>query len=618
MRCSKKLLGRFLCTPVVRLQVLVLLLIALLLANVRLWWIDPALAGNIIRYCGYWVCLVLMVATLWFLLKALPVRKCRTYARVHWIGLVISLSGGLFYQLHEPHRLKVLFDEFGFSGIAYNMHFGRNASFPARAHFFNGRLNVLNHGIDKRSLLFPFLISVVHDLSGYRVVNVYILNAVLACALLLIVYLCCEKLGGKTVGWWCQLLLIGLPLLAQCATGGGYDILNMVLVAALFLATYVYLRAAGVRGLNLMITVALLLAYVRYESILYVAVPVAAFLYKLIRVRVVRLTWFSVLAPITLVIPVCINLVMMSSPVYFENKPGQAVFAFSYVRPNIEKAVYYLFQMDLGSTNSVPLAIIGVLAAAFSLVRAISIITQKRKCGDADILMMSMGSVLIINLCIIMANFWSNWDDPMASRFSLTTYLFFVLAFAYIANEFFSRGRRGRIATGLLAVYVFGVAVPASASAGPTKDIVAGDEYAWFDEIIKTKNPGDVLIVGPGYIGAIINGYPAISAPIANLAPWKIKLCMNGNPYKEILVMERIFIDSVTLREYRENLALLSSSFVLQTVSEQRFRPDVITRISKIVDVTGDQSKPPAEFTKKGPPFKSTYDYAINYIDRLP
>ena len=71
--------------------------------------------------------------------------------------------------------------------------------------------------------------------------------------------------GGRLVGLCC---LAGLPLLAINATGGGFEILNLCMIALTMLAAISYLERNDAVPLNFLLMSGILLAQTRYESVL--------------------------------------------------------------------------------------------------------------------------------------------------------------------------------------------------------------------------------------------------------------------------------------------------------------------------------------------------------------
>ena len=63
----------------------------------------------------------------------------------------------------------------------------------------------------------------VHDLTGYRPANAFVLNGVLTFGFLGMVFHLGRVLAGRMAGWLGVVLFAGLPLLGQNSTGGGFE-----------------------------------------------------------------------------------------------------------------------------------------------------------------------------------------------------------------------------------------------------------------------------------------------------------------------------------------------------------------------------------------------------------
>jgi hypothetical protein len=576
-------------------------------------------SAAIIREWGYWSMLVLCgwaVVACW---RAWHKRmRWIEFVRRHRAGLVLAFFGAIFFQLHEPKQFKVLFDEFGFSGIGYDMHNLREASFPARAHYLEGRLYILNHGVDKRPVLFPFFISLVHDLTGYRPGNVFLLNGIMGAILLFGVYLLAVQWGTREGGWIAQLLLIGFPLIAQNATGGGYDLTNLTFLCLFAIAGTAYMRSAGSRGLDAFVCVTVLLAQLRYESVMYTLACAALIGLKWWRTRIVRFTWSAAVLPVFLLLPLLVNMVSSSRPGYFENKAGQAFFSCSYISDNIAHAIYYLFRIDINATNSPIISYIGILALVAISVRLGRLRLTKARVARELLVLMTMGVICFGNNILMISCFWGNWDDPMVSRFSLPFYFLLLLCIIWSVGTLAKKRVVPRMFFGILAVISLIWSVPASATSTATRNMIVSDEYQMLFRALRAKDPSRTLMLGPGYVGAILYGYPAIPAELANSAPWKIDLALKSHHYNDILVLQRIFINPKDLTLGEDQLAKLSDDFVLETVKEERFRPDVISRVVRVVSVKPEKTEFPSSAPRKKPPFANSYDFILNALEELP
>lgn len=158
-----------------RLRLLILILLSLIIIDSRLF-IPGKVAGVIIEYLGYWAVLAAAGYYAYLLSRYFRQKNFRRFLQANWVGLVIAALGTAVIESHEPRELKVLYDEFVLSGTAMGMHYLREAVHPIRMHNISDVPEVLEVGVDKRPLLFPFAISCLHDLTGYRVENVFILN----------------------------------------------------------------------------------------------------------------------------------------------------------------------------------------------------------------------------------------------------------------------------------------------------------------------------------------------------------------------------------------------------------------------------------------------------------
>ncbi|MFM1873194.1 MAG: hypothetical protein RL398_2616, partial [Planctomycetota bacterium] len=131
-----------------------------------------------------------------------------------------------------PPAMRMQFDDTSICGIAQNMHEHRVAMMSmSGVPGPDGSLQVLDWNLDKRPPLVPFLVSVLHDLSGYRVHHAFVVNLVLTWLLLVGVGGVVARLGSTRgaalaamVGVW------ALPLLWHVGTGAGLEVAFAVLM----------------------------------------------------------------------------------------------------------------------------------------------------------------------------------------------------------------------------------------------------------------------------------------------------------------------------------------------------------------------------------------------------
>jgi hypothetical protein len=168
------------------------------------------------------------------------------------------------------------------------------------------------------------------------------------------------------------------------------------------------------------------------------------------------------------------------------------------------------------------------------------------------------------------------------------------------------------------AAWIVLITASASGRLNQSSANVSCREYAWFHDFLATKSPTDTLAVSSSSLGPILQNYPAISFGRANDNKWQLKACLNdGYFYHNIFVLQRFKIDEQTGKLVESGANMLGDGFVLQTLAEFHFRPNIISRISRMVGVKGDPPPPP-EYTAEKPPYKGDDAVVLHLMRELP
>jgi len=252
-----------------RLQVL--MLTAGLAVVLGFFIFPPDQALGLMTSGGYWA---ILATTAWFAWSLWPLVKAgRPWALpsgpAAWAIPALITGCGLLLLVHETYGFKILMDEVMLLGTSMGMHFDKHPLVPVRGHDLQGAFQLLDGRLDKRPLFQPFLVSTLHDLTGYRPENVFILNTSLTFVLLGLVYQAGRKIAGAAAGIVAVLLLTSLPLLAQNTTGGGFELLNLVMIMSTLLLGLRFAETRDAGSQQALLLSAVLLAQTRYESILF-------------------------------------------------------------------------------------------------------------------------------------------------------------------------------------------------------------------------------------------------------------------------------------------------------------------------------------------------------------
>ena len=154
-------------------------------------WVDGPTASRLIISAGYPMVVILVAVFVWAGFRAF--RAGETFRRLstpfdphafwiafkpHWagLGLVILLSAVL--HMHEPTQWRTQNDEFAILSTSQMAHHERTLAIPSRFYYLENKPFFIGAQSDIRLPLFAVLCSFLHDLTGYRPGNTFLLNQV--------------------------------------------------------------------------------------------------------------------------------------------------------------------------------------------------------------------------------------------------------------------------------------------------------------------------------------------------------------------------------------------------------------------------------------------------------
>jgi hypothetical protein len=550
------------------------------------FFVVPIETGRaVIRLAGVW----LMLATFAGFVCALALVSKRTWTpwwrdRREWVALAAIPAGGAILLRHEPFGFKIIMDEIMLLGTSMSLHLDKLVQVPLRGHDLQGAFVITEGMLDKRPYFFPFLLSLVHDATGYRPENAFLLNAVLALLLLVVAYVLGRTLAGRAGAVVGVLLLAGLPLLAQNATGGGFDLLNLLMIAVVL---WLALRFAATREPIELVALSLagvLLAQTRYESGLFVFAAGGLILWAWRQERRVILPWAVVFVPLLLLpVPWLLRGYADNSAAWELASQGQSQdpIAWSHFTGNLRHAAAFFFDRTGAQSNSLLFAVAGLAAVAGLIVRWV----RKKNAGAApgsQAALLAIGLGLAAHFALLMAYFWGRFDDPVITRLSLPVHLLFLLALWAAVP----RGPAGRWIWRGLAVLAFfqiwSLSIPAMARHAYTVQNVHAQEVAWRRDYIAGRPARDFLVIDPYSIVWLTHRVPATTPAQTRAQPDAIAHHLRSRSFGDILVFQRCEVNGDTgavriLPEFD-----LGPRFELEPLAERRVQPYAVARISRV------------------------------------
>ena len=582
-------------------RVLLFVLVVLLALQLGFLAFDPVQAVALVKNGGYAWMLVIHTWFLWALWRSLAEERARwrEIARRRAGVVIFLLAAAGLLHVQERHEFKIVADELVIGNTAMRMHFDRSASAVLRAYDYAGNYTALNDTVDKRPLAFPFLLATVHDLTGYRVDNVFWLNAAVSLGLVAAVWLVAARLAGAKAGVASVVLLCGVPLIAQNATGAGFELHNLFMIFVTLWLGLRYAERPERARLTAFVLAGVILCQVRYESALF-ALPVGAgVLWVWWRERRVDFAPVVFAAPLLMLpVPLQQNVFKISEATWQLNDVAGATtpFGIGYFYDNVGHALNFFFSFDGSQPSSWLLAALGGVAAGFAVLR---VYREHRalaaaRSGDAMAAIFLAG--LLLHALVMLCYFWGKWDDPIIRRLSLPTHALFIVALAFVWGRLVRHARAwdGLIAAGALHLVLF--ALPASARHPFTQENFAAATCNWVSDFVRDSVPGTALAIDDNA------GHVWFLHRKSCVSPERLTLNWEGyvhhferRSFSEFIIVQRIGVDQATDRKYVSAKDDFGEALRLELVEERMFAPFYFMRISRVVGVDREKLRAWAE-----------------------
>lgn len=506
--------------------------------------LGPRAAGQWVIRSGYYAMAVIFVLWLWSLGRAGAFAALLAAARSRsGVRHMLAAAGlTLVAVLTTPYHYKVLFDELVLQSTALNMVREQSPEAMGRAYELDGRLQLVQGYLDKRPLFHPFLVSLLHSLTGAREANAFILNTLLMPVVLLLAAALGRKLAGPAAGWTALVSLGGFSLLALNATGAGMEMLNLALFLGLVLAGACYLQQPCASRLNVLVLTAVLLANTRYESSVYVFCAALIVLEGWRRAGRVLLPGPVMLAPLLLVPYAWHNTYLTGTPVLWELRDGKNVrFSLDYFSANLDFAKTFFFNTGPEIANSLWLTWAGSASVLGWLLWRMRRRLPWASVPAAEWAVTAVALGTLLNLGLLLAYYWGDLSDPIVSRLSLPLHALLALAVGAAVAWMAARGWRWLTVVAPVAALVCYMAwgLPANARI-PALNLIEAAQH-WEDHYVDNQPPLSRLIITEKsplfWFARNTSSVPTlrVAARLEALAyHWRLRT------FDEILVMQRL------------------------------------------------------------------------------
>jgi hypothetical protein len=545
-------------------------------------------AISFVSRTGFWFVLVAFVlfgAALWRSFKSqilgFELRK------VDWAGWVVVGLGGTVLLVHETFGFKIVMDEIMLLGTSMSMHFDKTVLTPTRGNDIQGTFVILDGLMDKRPLFFPFLLSLLHDLTGYRPANAFILNGILTFGFLGLVNHAGRLLAGRMAGWLGVALCAGLPLLAHNATGGGFELLNLVMILSTLLLGARLIERRDDAAMTAFCFSALLLAQVRYESVIYL-LPVAGIVaWVCWREGRLILPWPVIIAPLLMVhYPLQHRIFDLRASAWeLGSQPGYTLpFSPTYIPDNLYHALRFFFAKPTDQPNSLLLSTLGFIAVPFFVLALLKWVRALSRQSSMTVATTFFAVGFAAQFALMMCYFWVRFDDPVIRRLSLPTHLGLVIAVLAVLPQL-AGAAAIRVLLAVAVTALLGLGVPSMAAHAYSQEYLPGRETAWRRAFIAEQPRHDYLMIDNDSILWITHQISSTPILQARLRRDSLVFHLRNRTFSDMYVFQRFNIDPVTGHMTLRKDDDLGPEFVVEPVREERLQTLTLTRISRIKSI---------------------------------
>jgi len=541
-----------------------------------------------------------------------------------WIATAVLL-GSVVLLVHEEKAFKILMDEIMLLSTSMSMHFDRTSVSVVRAHDLAGSFVFTEGMIDKRPLLHPFLLSVLHDLLGYRPANAFLLSGGLGVVFLSLVGWIGKLYAGRAGGILCITLFTGLPMIAQNACGGGFELLNLVMLSATYLTALVWLERRDGASLAAMCLSAVLLLQVRYESVLLALPVVPLVLWVWWQEKRVILDWRVIVAPLLLVSYALHYQVFKLAPDHWQmaSKPGyDKPFSLSYVGENLLSAGRFYFGLPSAHPSSVLFSGLGIAAIVVSTVLCFTWLRRLRTLSKLQIAGLCFLVGMALHFLLMMAYFWGKFDDPVIRRLSLPSHVWFALALLVCLSASRHVVRATWALAAVSVVFLVSVSMPAIARHLHSDIYTPSRDTQWRMEYVKANPERDYLVIDKDSFIWVTQKVSATSVAAALQRKEALQFHMRCRSYSNILAYQHFAIDEKTGKQTVIPDDDLGVDFDLETIWERRLSECKLVRLQRVVAVRvgGVEQRAGEPFVKALPTAESAqpnYQMRREHLDEM-
>lgn len=534
---------------------------------------------------GYINIAILAALASFYILRG-NVHRAISWARdVKNAGIIVAcILASTYLFTREGPGFKIAFDEQVLTNVSMNLHEHHVPVISESPLIGYSRYELL----DKRPLLFPFVLSLTHDIIGYRSSNGFYVNGLLTLFMLLALAILMKRVASRRVAYISIILAACMPLIGQSSSGSGFEILNLCCILIVVWLGLEYWKNPTNAAIARLAFAGVLAAQVRYESVL-IAIPIAALIIvKSINEKKVRMPWILCSVPLFFIPLVWQQRAVAANPERYQyTVDNEQLFSIDHLAPNLDSAFRFFF---IPSNLYAGSPFIGFVGAAGILAIAAFTLTRKKEIysNNPSRVALLFFSLYLIPLALLLSVFYfGQFDNPIVSRLALPLILAFIIAGSILLGSIQKLNNAARVASYafILATILYASKLYANPRYKDTNFLHARIE--WILDFSNKLPEGEYLFISTMPPVFEIEKMNALHMSRARKSLEKLAKQQEFKTYRDIFVIQNFMLETVDDKLTALPLPHndLGPAVKLETLSEASFALYNFSRISRVVDI---------------------------------
>lgn len=494
------------------------------------------------------------------------------FIRAYRIGILLSIGMTAVVFWSVPVCFKMLNDETNLLAVSQSMFYFRDTFRIASAENYHGVLHTVVNEIPIRPLLFPFSTFLLHVITGYDWHNPFVLNFLIMFVFLSGIYIVSRHHVDVWSACAAVLLVCSYPVFTVYGTSGSYDLFSAFFFFLSMVMLYRFLETPDDTGFALLWTTLVMLANIRYESILFFVLIIPPVL-LIHGTRFLRKNVYIYAATPILMLPYFWQMILSTGK--YENPPGIPLFSFQAFYIHIKLLIKNFLNLNFFLPYNGMLNIAVVICAGFLISRILQkkIVLTKNHLFFWGIFIVS----LLAMLTIVLSHFIGLYNHPNQARLFLCFSI--ICALAPILIQCAAPGLISGRTLFAVSVTLFMLYHPVASRHEFINTLLTTriQHQSW--QILQEYNPEEVLILSAWSGQYSARNYSSLSIQYANSHVPEIRQTYRNHGYKKIILFQEIKASTKAPRYANQALSMIFKTKIIQSFE---VIPGEILRVSEV------------------------------------